>query len=435
MTTEILGLLIILGTLVVVILRHQIWPDGIGAKPKDAEEATKKLREEMERSADQIIARMEAHTDRLEKLVAEADKKSQEIDEKIAALKAASNGAKKAGSEPAASAKTSGGAFEEILNTSIKDDGATPRQHDEPKTWAAPNLLSAEELAKTKRGVHAATKAASSHQNGNGPEVVVSSSVADVVDLPMTPEEVAMTEDHDMRGMGGVIESTHMMQPDDGEAVSFAPMNAPVMQGYAPVAQDEAPYEHYEDMPQEQLYDEANEPNEAISADVYDDVRQASDYETYDDEYEYDPYGGTEQDEETYEAYETYGMNETNGTHDNAQLDQINQNATNQHEQIVYEPQHGAVDLEETESEQYDDVYGYDEADAEVEDEHESDEEARKVTEALSPKLSASSDKVRELLDQGKSLTDIAKEVKLGMSAIELIKQMHDQAKAQAAKG
>ncbi len=426
MTTEILGLLIILGTLVVVILRRQIWPDGIGAKPKDAEEATKKLREEMERSADQIIARMEAHTDRLEKLVTEADRKSKEIDEKLAALKEASKGANK---EAVDSVKKSGDDFEDILSSSMKSEATSARPYAEPKTWAAPNLLSEDELAKTKRGARATKTNEGTHRSGNGPEVVVSSSVADVVDLPLTPEEAAMTEDHDMIGAGGAISGAHDVAVQEGtSAASFAPMSAPVMQGYAPVEQDDEPYDGYEDMPIQQQYDEADGASTAMNVQGYDDARQSSEYATYADEYEYEQYDD-ETSEEEYGAYESYENK------DDAQPSQMSQSVMNQRDQIAYEPQGETVPLNEAEAEQYDDAYDYDEVDVETEEEHESDEEARKVTEALSPKLSASSDKVRELLDEGKSLTDIAKEVKLGMSAIELIKQMHDQTKAQAAKG
>ena len=87
MTTEIIGLLIILGALVYVILRHQILPDSEKSKPREAEEATDKLRRQMENSADQIIARMEAHTERLERLVREADEKSRKLDEQMTAAR------------------------------------------------------------------------------------------------------------------------------------------------------------------------------------------------------------------------------------------------------------------------------------------------------------------------------------------------------------
>ncbi|MBQ3864057.1 MAG: hypothetical protein II790_08485, partial [Schwartzia sp.] len=81
MSTEILGFFIILGALVLVLLRRNDWLKLITGETQqsrfdDVEEASAKLRYELQHSADQIIERMGSHIDRLERLIVEADRRS-----------------------------------------------------------------------------------------------------------------------------------------------------------------------------------------------------------------------------------------------------------------------------------------------------------------------------------------------------------------------
>lgn len=86
MITEIFGFLIIAGAVIVFALRHHLQRE----KEADAEEmavSTKKLRYELEHSADEIIDRMAAHMDRLEKLIVEADQRIGQLDVRLEELK------------------------------------------------------------------------------------------------------------------------------------------------------------------------------------------------------------------------------------------------------------------------------------------------------------------------------------------------------------
>ena len=72
MITEIMGFLIIVGTIIVVLVRRQMQKTAED-DPVVLEASATRLREELEQSADEIIARMGAHIDRLESLIREAD--------------------------------------------------------------------------------------------------------------------------------------------------------------------------------------------------------------------------------------------------------------------------------------------------------------------------------------------------------------------------
>lgn len=79
MSTEVLGFLIIAGTVVVLVLRRQFRQ----TEPEKAETAAERLQQGLEQSADEIIARMGEHIDRLEALVAEADKRAVLLEQQI----------------------------------------------------------------------------------------------------------------------------------------------------------------------------------------------------------------------------------------------------------------------------------------------------------------------------------------------------------------
>lgn len=110
MTTEVLGFFIIVGALIVVLLRYQ---HQRGADAEELETSAEKLRYQLERSADDIIARMGTHIDRLEKLVAEADERSALLDRQLAELREAA--------ELNESERTDADEFSELLAASMAD--------------------------------------------------------------------------------------------------------------------------------------------------------------------------------------------------------------------------------------------------------------------------------------------------------------------------
>lgn len=81
MTTQILGFLIILGAIIILVARWHL--NRAEDDPEVLEAATGRLRYELEQSADEIINRMSDHVDRLEKLLREADYKSELLQQRI----------------------------------------------------------------------------------------------------------------------------------------------------------------------------------------------------------------------------------------------------------------------------------------------------------------------------------------------------------------
>jgi len=94
MTTEILGLCIIIGALIVVALRWQMKAKE-QEEVADLETSAEKIRYKMEHSADEIIARMTTHMDRLETLVALADERAARLEAQIKEMKAEAEANKK----------------------------------------------------------------------------------------------------------------------------------------------------------------------------------------------------------------------------------------------------------------------------------------------------------------------------------------------------
>ena len=88
MTTEILGFIIILGAVIVLLARQHL--NKSEDDPEVLEAATGRLRYELEQSADEIINRMTEHVDRLERMLREADYKS-ELLQKIDMLQSMGN--------------------------------------------------------------------------------------------------------------------------------------------------------------------------------------------------------------------------------------------------------------------------------------------------------------------------------------------------------
>ena len=81
MTTEILGFIIIVGAVIVLLARRQM--QKADEDVEALEISADKLRRELEQSADEIIGRMAGHIDHLEKLLREADYKTDSTDQTI----------------------------------------------------------------------------------------------------------------------------------------------------------------------------------------------------------------------------------------------------------------------------------------------------------------------------------------------------------------
>ena len=86
MITEILGFLIIAGTILVLVVSRRMHPVE-KLDVREVEDSAERLRYELEQSADEIISRMGTHMDRLEQLIAEADRRIEALDARAAARK------------------------------------------------------------------------------------------------------------------------------------------------------------------------------------------------------------------------------------------------------------------------------------------------------------------------------------------------------------
>lgn len=159
-----------------VVLRYQIWPKNEGARngAEDIEAAARRMQREMERSADEIIARMGDHIEHLEQLVEEADAKAKSLERRLDELRDMTS------SLPQTSSYDDG--FEHLLKSSMAAETSV-RQLELP----AP----ARERLKQERLTVNDWEDAAALTMEEGPDVVVAPSVADVVDLPLTPEEEA----------------------------------------------------------------------------------------------------------------------------------------------------------------------------------------------------------------------------------------------------
>lgn len=81
MTTEILGFIIIVGAVIVLLARRQM--QKADEDVEALEVSADRLRRELEQSADEIIGRMAGHIDHLEKLLREADYKTDILERRI----------------------------------------------------------------------------------------------------------------------------------------------------------------------------------------------------------------------------------------------------------------------------------------------------------------------------------------------------------------
>ena len=87
MATEILGFLIIVGILIVFIVRRDLW-NGASNKADEVEEASVKMRLQMEHSANAIITQMDSRIHQLEGLVSAADERARTLEQQLANVRA-----------------------------------------------------------------------------------------------------------------------------------------------------------------------------------------------------------------------------------------------------------------------------------------------------------------------------------------------------------
>ncbi len=87
MATEILGFLIIVGILIVFIVRRDLW-NGTSSKADEVEEASVKMRLQMEHSANAIITQMDSRIHQLEGLVSAADERARTLEQQLASVRA-----------------------------------------------------------------------------------------------------------------------------------------------------------------------------------------------------------------------------------------------------------------------------------------------------------------------------------------------------------
>lgn len=373
--TEILGFFIILGVLVVVVLRHQIWPhtEGGRGKAEEVEEASRRMKREMERSADEIIERMGEHIERLEHLVKEADERAKALEEQLASLR-----------HPALSERSEARAddFDDLLAASLAVendvgqisprlrpppalaaheayeerpfyDAVEPMEHAEEVDLAEERFVDASyrdsnllTVAAWEDGTRAAEE----------PEVVVSASVADVADLPLTPEEEAWAAAEE-----GLPEIIGDRSPVDEEVVFKEA-------GTASAAYIEA--ERTPDLPSEQRDAFFTAPiREDEAAELHDPLAEAA-------------LSGQEAKEETERDSET------------------------------------------ADSAAAEDVLAHGERLTEEKPQGEEPHAAPLFTAPPLPEGDSTAQKIRERLAQGTSTADIAREFHIGRGAVELISQM-----------
>lgn len=124
MATEILGFLIIVGILIVFIVRRDLW-NGTSSRADEVEEASVKMRLQMEHSANAIITQMDSRIHQLEGLVTAADERARMLEQQLATVRAdqerAQQQAEKAFAEMRAVRTPYYGPQEEMIMPSYRD--------------------------------------------------------------------------------------------------------------------------------------------------------------------------------------------------------------------------------------------------------------------------------------------------------------------------
>lgn len=436
MSTEILGFFIILGALVLVLLRRNDWLKLITGETQqsrldDVEEASAKLRYELQHSADQIIERMGSHIDRLERLIVEADRRSGELEEQ---LRKTEDKYQKLLRQQARreSARSISSVDYNRQDAYVKQPIASHESVQVPVGVQSLHEVSAakssmqpfSDMLEESMALMDSTDAYEQHAHDTQhayaaePEVVVSPSVADVVGLPLTSEEAAD------------IEAATALEHEP-EPVTYPMANSSDLQN--------VPKEMRTDVEPQGLPGFSQEPQHMGHTDEFSQMMQES-YEEIPEMYEQQvPVHGVSAQGNEYAGYVSgnYGeelpisertesqiishVDPASGHREYQASEMPEQGVTGQQETAEQESQTeaGAAILEQ----------GVQEAPqpAEISEQTELDEDAKErqaVEEALQLRGGGASERARKLLAEGKSVDDVAREVHLGRGAIELIKQM-----------
>jgi len=436
MSTEILGFFIILGALVLVLLRRNDWLKLITGETQqsrldDVEEASAKLRYELQHSADQIIERMGSHIDRLERLIVEADRRSGELEEQ---LRKTEDKYQKLLRQQARreSARSISSVDYNRQDAYVKQPIASHESVQVPVGVQSLHEVSAakssmqpfSDMLEESMALMDSTDAYEQHAHDTQhayaaePEVVVSPSVADVVGLPLTSEEAAdieaatalehepepvtypMAHSSDLQNVPEVMRTDG--EPQDLPGFSQEPQHMVHTDEFSQMMQ-----ESYEEIPE--MY-EQQVPVHGVSA-------QGNDYAGYVP----GNYGEELPISERTESQIISHVEPASGHQEYQTSEMPEQGVTGQQETTEQESQTeaGAAILEQ----------GVQEAPqpAEISEQTELDEDAKErqaVEEALQLRGGGASERARKLLAEGKSVDDVAREVHLGRGAIELIKQM-----------
>lgn len=408
MSTEILGFFIIMGALVLVVLRRNDWLKLLTGETQhshfdDAEEASAKLRYELQHSADQIISRMGLHIERLEHLVAEADQRSHELEGKLIQLEESYQRLlKRTEAEPVRRAAAQSGLIEHNRQDAyVQHPVSGVELRHMPLTQAAPQGIPGEHgehqpfadmleesMTFTDSTDGYEQRARATHPGYEmDPEVFVSPSVADVVGLPLTPEEAADVE------AATVIEPAEEMQPMP-EADFAAEPRQQIPQR---VVQQMQPTQM---MPQQPMMQSSQMDAQTRQPMMQSQQMEAQPQQVFAPVAAAQPtagqYAPVEEEHKTDTSYDL------------------------------------AASLKNSAMETADTVQEADEAEAqepqeaeEKQDNAEQEEKDRQaVEEAIQLHGGGASERARELLAEGKSVEEVAREVHLGRGAVELIKQM-----------
>lgn len=436
MSTEILGFFIILGALVLVLLRRNDWLKLITGETQqsrldDVEEASAKLRYELQHSADQIIERMGSHIDRLERLIVEADRRSGELEEQ---LRKTEDKYQKLLRQQARreSARSISSVDYNRQDAYVKQPIASHESVQVPVGVQSLHEVSAakssmqpfSDMLEESMALMDSTDAYEQHAHDTQhayaaePEVVVSPSVADVVGLPLTSEEAAD------------IEAATALEHEP-EPVTYPMAHSSDLQN--------VPEEMRTDGEPQGLPGFSQEPQHMVHTDEFSQMMQES-YEEIPEMYEQQvPVQGVSAQGNDYAGYVSgnYGEELSISERTESQIISHVDPASGHREYQTSEmPEQGVTGQQETtEQESQTEAgaaireQGVQEAPqpAEISEQTELDEDAKErqaVEEALQLRGGGVSERARKLLAEGKSVDDVAREVHLGRGAIELIKQM-----------
>ena len=131
MATEILGFLIIVGILIVFIVRRDLW-NGTSSKADEVEEASVKMRLQMEHSANAIITQMDSRIHQLEGLVNAADERARVLEQQLAAVRADQERAQQQAERAFAEMRAARASY-----YASQEELTMPSYHDGPRGGAA----------------------------------------------------------------------------------------------------------------------------------------------------------------------------------------------------------------------------------------------------------------------------------------------------------